>query len=442
MKTPSLNRYAFSFYITATLLAGCGGEQGMFGQAVSTPRLAPPSASRVVESVLYRFKGGRDGAGPGALIDVNGTLYGTSGGGCRRDDACGGTIFSMDTSARAHHVLHRYPKSRSNDGSGPAGLTYANGELYGATGSGGDLHASCGFGGGEGCGTVFKMDLSGASYTVLYRFKGLPDGAGPSGAPLYVDGVLYGTTSSGGSATGCAGDSLTPPCGTLYGVNATSGKENFLYSFQLGRDGYFPLHRLINGNGTLFGTTLSGGKEACAGSSALFGCGTIFKIRPSGKRYHVVYRFKGPYSNARPNNVIEVNGALYGTTEGSQSAGCADYPCVALFKFDIESRRLTILHRFASGEHNYDPDNELTYGNGVLYGTAREGGILTCYYGHGCGTVFAFDLASRKEKTLYRFKGGEDGATPVSVIYVNGVLYGTTAAGGINNHGTIFSLIP
>ena len=45
-------------------------------------------------------------------------------------------------------------------------------------------------------------------------------------------------------------------------------------------------------------------------------------------------------------------------------------------------------------------------------------------------------------KTLYRFRGGMDGANPYEpmLIAVNGILFGTTSAGGSANKGTVFKI--
>jgi len=63
---------------------------------------------------------------------------------------------------------------------------------------------------GYGCGTVFKMTPDGTE-TVLYRFTGGVDGGYPL-APLVFDGQgnLYGTTMSGGVYDGGTVFELTP----------------------------------------------------------------------------------------------------------------------------------------------------------------------------------------------------------------------------------------
>ena len=49
-----------------------------------------------------------------------------------------------------------------------------------------------------GVGTVFKIMTTGTE-SLLYSFKGKPDGAGPQAGLLELNGTLYGTTADGGS---------------------------------------------------------------------------------------------------------------------------------------------------------------------------------------------------------------------------------------------------
>ena len=77
------------------------------------------------------------------LIDVNGTLYGTTGGGGSSDD---GSLFSYD----ATHGLQTLASFTGNNGASPQGrLIDVNGTLYGTTASGG----------GSGYGTLFSYSL-------------------------------------------------------------------------------------------------------------------------------------------------------------------------------------------------------------------------------------------------------------------------------------------
>ncbi len=150
---------------------------------------------RVVHSFLNA--GQHDGCNPFAsLIDVKGTLYGTTC--CGGGNFCGhceGTLFSVDTSTGKEQVLHEF--GASQDGSEPvAGLVDVRGVLYGTTTIGGQ--SSCV--NGDGCGVIFSLTASTSSpaYSVLYQFTGGSDGAGPGDTLLYSNRVFYATTTSGG----------------------------------------------------------------------------------------------------------------------------------------------------------------------------------------------------------------------------------------------------
>lgn len=143
-------------------------------------------------TTVYNFAGyPTDGANPvGALTSVNGTLYGETFEGGAYDD---GTVFSV-TTAGHETVLHSFVDG--SDGCCPefgSGLIQINGTLYGTTAEGGGA-GPC----GNGCGTVFEVTTSGHE-NVLHSFSGSPDdGAGPVGL-TNVNGTIYGTTGGGGS---------------------------------------------------------------------------------------------------------------------------------------------------------------------------------------------------------------------------------------------------
>lgn len=94
-----------------------------------------PSGSEYRESILYRFRGGRDGSQPQApVMDDGGILYGTT-----SDDSefpCSrgcGSVFALQPSGRgyAHTVLYQF---NSRSGFLPrAGVILNNGALYGTT---------------------------------------------------------------------------------------------------------------------------------------------------------------------------------------------------------------------------------------------------------------------------------------------------------------------
>jgi uncharacterized repeat protein (TIGR03803 family) len=96
-----------------------------------------------------------------------------------------------------------------------------------------------------------------------------------------------------------------------------------------------------------------------------------------------------------------------------------------------------VLHSFTGSTDGEYPVSGLIAVDGVLYGTASDGGSGSY------GTVFKITPGSGGVRTVYAFKGGADGAYPrAGVIDANGLLYGTTSRGGKGDYGTVFSLSP
>jgi len=314
--------------------------------------------------------------------------------------------------------------------------------LYGATPGGGTQHA----------GTVFTLDPSTGAEAVLYSFGN--GGADAWASLIDVKGTLYGTTCCGGANVNG---------GTVFAINPKTGAEKVVYSFcsqENCADGAGPLASLIDVNGTLYGTTANGGAQCVD----VGGCGTVFSVNPANGAETVVYSFcsqKNCKDGDGPSaGLINVNGTLYGTTEGGGSDTQCINPqvytgCGTVFSFDLETGVETVLHLFQDiGRDGWSPLAGLIDVKGMLYGTTQLGGSnTTCGYGgqSGCGTVFAIDLSTLKENILYSFcsqTNCTDGMFPVSnLIAVKGALYGTTENGGTNCQstngcGTVFAITP
>jgi uncharacterized repeat protein (TIGR03803 family) len=385
------------------------------------------------ESVLYSFcaqSGCTDGEYPyaGLVFDKKGNLYGTTYAGGLSGFA--GTVFAVTPSGK-ESVVHSFCAGGPpcNDGASPeAGLIFDTKEnLYGTTAAGGT-----GCSGGGGCGTVFKVRLSGKQ-SVLYSFQGDPDGAYPDAGLIFdTKGSLYGTTTEGGASSECDSNG----CGTVFKVTP-SGKESVLYSF-CGQsnctDGANPIGGLIFGTkGDLYGTTYAGGDP---------GPGTVFKLTPSGKEI-VLYTFclqaacadgEFPFAGL----VFDTKGNLYGTARqgGAFKEG-------VVFRL-TPSGKETGLYSFCRQSGCADgafPDAALVFDKkGNLYGTTVYGGAFK----HG--TVFKI-TPSGKESVLYSFcrqSKCTDGADPYGGLIFDkkGNLYGTTSGGGAFAGGTVFKLVP
>src|ERR1700683_5043902 len=108
---------------------------------------------------------------------------------------------------------------------------------------------------------------------------------------------------------------------------------------------------------------------------------------------------------------------------------------------DIATYKEKVLYSFAGGADGAYPFAGVLHANGMLYGTTLFGGGT-----NNDGTVFAINRVSGAETVLYSFcsqKSCADGASPYdSLIDVKGMLYGTTLEGGSGFSGTAFSLDP
>ena len=312
------------------------------------------------ERVLHSFKES-DPAGnyPGAaLINVNGTLYGTTELGNKRST---GAVFSITTSGQIH-VLHSFGVSGPSGMQPSASLIDVKGTLYGTTVRGGPSNF----------GTVFSLSTSGMERT-LHSF-GDPyrsDGQIPAAALIEFKGALYGTTYEGGvyrRGSGCG-----EPCpgdGTVFRITA-DGKERVLHSFGNGSDGVTPDAGLIDVNGTLYGTTPQGGK---------YGHGTVFSITTGGQE-RVLYSFGSRTGDgAVPEAaLIHVGGTLYGTTGGGGAYGIYG----TVFSVSTTGAGERVLHSFGAGQDGENPHSGLLNVNGTLYGTTLSGGS------YSKGTIFA-----------------------------------------------------
>jgi uncharacterized repeat protein (TIGR03803 family) len=296
-------------------------------------------------------------------------------------------------------------------------------------GTDGSLYGTAEEGGLHGSGTIFKLTAAGA-LTTLYSFcaqQNCADGAYPyAGLVLGTDGNFYGTTYGGGRIVNGFGS------GTVFRVTP-GGTLTVLYSFCAQAncaDGSFPFAALIQAtDGNFYGTTAGGGTStSCHG-----GCGTIFRITPTGKltTLHSL-RFlegEGPYAGL----IQASDGNFYGTAGfGGMGRSCID-DCGTVFKI-TPGGMLTTLHSFASADGSTPVATLAQASDGNLYGTTEFGGA------GNYGTVFRMTVAGGFT-SLHSFSS-TDGANPGGALLqaTDGNLYGTTYGGGANGYGTIFEI--
>ena len=104
-----------------------------------------------------------------------------------------------------------------------------------------------------------------------------------------------------------------------------------------------------------------------------------------------------------------------------------------------QAQTYRVIHNFTNGQDGGDPASVIIDGAGNLYGTASSGG-----FGHGTVYELLHKGSGWIFSPLYSFKGGIDGAGPSAAVVFgpDGLLYGTTYAGGVGDNGTVFDLKP
>ena len=357
------------------------------------------------ESLLHSFAGTNGIYPQASVIYQSGILYGvTSSGG----GGGYGTLFSYNVSTNTLAILHSFTYPPLANGKQPqASVIYESGILYGTTTAGGTSNK----------GILFKYDLSTSTLSNLHIFTGQPtDGSQPQNGVIYESGILYGTTFNGG----------TNDEGTLFSYNLTSSTLTILYSFDgIGTDGSYPEGGVIYQSGILYGTTSRGGGTDDKG--------TLFSYDLTSSTLTTLHSFTGSGTDGSypKADVIYQSGILYGTTFNGGSSNFG-----TLFSYDLTSSTLTTLHSFTGiGTDGKNPLASVIYQGGILYGTTANGGSSNL------GTLFSYDLTSSTLTTFYSFTGqSTDGSEPYAgVIYQGGILYGTTYRGGSGNQGSLFS---
>ena len=239
--------------------------------------------------------------------------------------------------------------------------------------------------------------------------------------------------------------------------------ESILLNFANASFGSFLYGEVVPERGSLYGTTASG-------------CGAVYELSPPASpgaawTGSAIYSFGGPPNDGcSPYGTLTVGpgGVLYGTTWiGGSATPCAVNPylisgCGTVFKLTPPVTvggfwTETVIYNFTGVDGDgVGPQASLVLGNnGALYGTTTAGGTATsnCHNPYtelsGCGAVFKLSPPSAPdgawtETILHSFTGENgDGSNPGPLtLSPNGILYGTTSAGGTAGFGTVYAMKP
>jgi uncharacterized repeat protein (TIGR03803 family) len=400
----------------------------------------------------------------GSLTLFNSKLYGmTKSGGANSK----GVLFELDITAVPHTytVKNEFTGTTgTTPGSSPyGGLTVVNNKLYGMTYQGGTSDL----------GVFFEYDPSGAgTYSVLRHFNGA-NGSHPTGSLLLAsNGKLYGTTYDGGSGIGVLFEydiigglyaktdfsgfgysygSLAEVNGNLYSMTHYLGVSNsgslFQYAiatktltkkidFNSSSDGRFPgtnagLEMDAN-TGMLYGTVKLGGANDK---------GAIFQLDPTTFSYTKKYDFANGISGNAPSIGLTWVGGAVQKFFGVTSAGGASN-VGAIFEFDPATNIYTKKVDLVSAQGASISEKLILASNGKLYGLATGSGPGNGTGANSWGSIIEYTPGANTYVDKYDFTNTPNGANGVSpsgsLVELNGILYGTTSAGGAGSAGVIF----
>ncbi|MCE3229263.1 MAG: C-terminal target protein [Bacteroidetes bacterium] len=298
------------------------------------------------------------------------------------------------------------------NGSYPYGSLFkaSNGKLYGVTSQGGANFS---------VGVLFEYDPLTNVLIKKVDFEMQFKGGYPYGTLIEdSNGVLWGTTSGGGSNN----------AGIIFQYDPVANTFMNKANFQATSTGYESYGELTFApNGKIYGITEKGGS---------FDKGVLFEFNPSTNALVTKAVFVGT-NGANPRGTLLLEGGkLYGVTA---KGGLNTYG--TLFEYDYTNNMLTTHHNFYSTniEGAY-PYTKLTKAaNGMLYGTAYSGGL------NNKGIIFQFDpLNNTYTKKIDMGSSSFAGTNPVGnmILASSGKLIGMTKLGGKGNKGVFYEYDP
>jgi AhpD family alkylhydroperoxidase len=259
-----------------------------------------------------------------------------------------------------------------------------------------------------------------SSFKTLYRFTGKSDGGNPMGGVIEdSSGTIYGETYQGGTYTCPNPPDNKQGCGTVYSLSKSGGLR-LLVSFTGANGGHGNVAPVLVGT-TLYGAAAAGGTS---------NDGVIFSVNTDGTNFALLHEFSGTDGTNPDALVADSSGTLYGITEtgGPNNDG-------VLFSLS-RAGTYTVLHNFTLPTSGY-PNTLIIAQSGTLVGSSFYGGSQSSGCLQGCGTVFTYDLATRKLITAFTLpSSGSDGFSPYLGSFGPGnTIYGANAVTSIFSLG-------
>ena len=278
-----------------TTSGGGLGDGVLFGLSPAG-NILPSVFSNWMETLLYSFTGGSDGAKPGGslVLDSSGNIYGSAAMGGAHNN---GTLYEYTNGGL--QVLHTFP-GFPNDGLNPAGVVSGSNGLYGITGLGGT----------NGSGTLYT---TAGGYQVLHNFmSGGPEG-NPTSLAADQSGNLYGTDNY--SYFACTAGGYNQIFGTsVFQASPPDWNPSILQTVS---EIEVPLSYQVSTDalGNVYGTTNS--------SAYTFYRNNVFELTCCWN-YTDLHDFTGPPNdgaNPEAAPVVDAQGNIYGTTSSGGTYG-------------------------------------------------------------------------------------------------------------------------
>jgi uncharacterized repeat protein (TIGR03803 family) len=277
-------------------------------------------------------------------------------------------------------------------------------------------------GGTNNTGTIYTYTAGGSSVTIRRSFDALAgntSGRTPRAALVQAqNGRFYGTCSGGGAnGFGTVFEITTANVYTVVKAFGPSGNA----------DGTTPFGEMVQfSNNVLYGTCSTGGTG---------GSGTIFRIDATAlpATFTKVFDFGvGTGTNCLGRLIKAANNLVYGVTNagGTGSNG-------VIFSFDPATNTYATVANLAAGGFSGQWGGLLEDGSGVFVGLSLDGGSASS------GALYRYSVATNTFTELVGFSFS-NGSVPRGRLLraSDGLFYGVTSTGGVNNKGVLFSFDP
>jgi len=293
---------------------------------------------------------------------------------------------------------------------------------------------------------AIPRDVVASRVSTIYSFGTTQpiDGGVPKGSLTYVNGLLFGRTTTTTLNTPTPGGTPIGSYGVIFHFDpnnvASSYSIDHMFAGHDADDGDNPRHDAMTPfNGLLYGTTLDGGTH---------NNGIIFSIGQDGTGYQVLVSLHNSIGDESHSCFVVANNILYGMTASGGDNGegvvfsfdpSAPTPTPTATPTPTPANFQTLFSFACASSTGKEPHGRLTLDpNGTtLYGMTRKGGE------HDFGVVFSIDTSGNNYMVLHDFAGGDsDRATSDHgyVVQSGDHLYGMTTNGGHHDDGVLFKI--